>query len=158
MSLGTQSSQSYKRERIQVGLSDCRWSKSERMGNSMSWRSSQQAPQWVGLAWKPYAHLLQAPTVLMCKYATYVWTALIFIHYAGVNPYKNNVSTTGNATIKHSRGCCCLSAQPTCCQESGMRVAGLWGGLQGTAPDCSLSWKISGKVEGRTTTDTASSH
>ena len=157
MSLGTQSSQSYKRERIQVGLSDWRWSKSERMGNSMPWRSSQQAPQWAGLAWKQYAHLLQALAVLMCKYATYVWTALVSIHYAGVNPCKNNVCTTGNAAIKHSRGGCCLSAQPTCCQESRVCVAGLQGDLQGTAPDCSLSCKTSWKVKGSTTTKTASS-
>lgn len=85
----------------------------------------------------------------MCKYATYVSTVLVFVQYAGVNPCKNNVSTTGNAAIKHSGSDCCLSAQPT----YGALGRSLWG----TDPDCSLSQKTSRKVKGSPPTETASS-
>lgn len=99
-------------------------SKSERKGNSISWRSSQQAPQWAGLAWRQSAHLLQAPAALMCNHATYVCTSvctsLVFIHCAGVNPCKSNVGASGSAAIKHFLGCCCVSAEPTGCQGSGV--------------------------------------
>lgn len=120
VSLGAQTSQSYTWERNQLGLNGWGW-KSERKGNSISWRSSQQAPQWAGPAWRQSAHLLQAPAAFMCNHATYVWTALVFIHRAGVNPCKSSVGATGSAAITHFLGCCCVSADPTGCQCSGGR-------------------------------------
>lgn len=113
---------------LQVGQDSAgiKWleGQSQRRGNSISWRSSQQAPQWAGLAWRQSAHLLQAPAVLMCKHATYVWTALVFIHCAGVNPCKSNVGATGSTAIRHLWGGCCVPAEPTGCQCSGVHRVG----------------------------------
>lgn len=111
-----------------VGIKWLKWSKPERTkseGNSISWRSSQQAPQWAGLAWRQSACLLQAPAVWMCKYGTYVWTALIFIHCAGVNPCKGNVGATGSAAIKHFLGCAVCLQSPLAVRAVGCREGDL---------------------------------
>lgn len=97
-------------------------SKSERTG--ISWRSSQQAPQWAGLAWRQSAHLLQAPAAFMCKHATYVWAALVFPQCAGVNPCKSDVSAAGSAAIRHSQDAAVCLQSPRAVSAVGCREGG----------------------------------